>query len=228
MLFSAAGVAFTPTLRPHVAQQTARAAVVCGLEAPVPPAAVVILEAATRQARTIAAHHGVGWLTLTPALTRGPSLNRNLTLTRTQAHTRGHCTTHTPYHPVCASAPSEAARLRTTALRSRPIRNPAIPGAISQPRAVAAGFLFLSPTLALMPTRTQPSPGRSAAAAAAAGGGGGGGPVPFAEHLPDEPALRTALRQGQGVHGLQVAQRRPEREGHRAGRQARLLRHVKV
>ena len=109
MLFSAAGVAFTPTLRPHVAQQTARAAVVCGLEAPVPPAAVVILEAATRQARTIAAHHGVGWLTLTPTLTRGPSLNCSLTLTRTQAHTRGHCTTHTSYHPACALAPSEAA-----------------------------------------------------------------------------------------------------------------------
>mgnify|MGYP004014935913 len=53
MLFSAAGVAFTPTLRPHVAQHTARAAVVCGLEAPVPPAAVVILEAATRQARQL-------------------------------------------------------------------------------------------------------------------------------------------------------------------------------
>ena len=112
-------------------------------------------------------------------------------------------------------------RLGTTALRSRPIRNPAIPGAISQPRAVAAGVLFLSPTLALMPTRTQPSPGRSAAAAAG-GGGGGGGPLSFAEHLPDEPALRTALRQGQGVHGLQVAQRRPEREGHCSGRQARL------
>jgi len=53
MLLSAAGVAFTPTLRPHVAQQTARAAVVCGLEAPVPPAAVVVLEAATHQVCTI-------------------------------------------------------------------------------------------------------------------------------------------------------------------------------
>eukprot|EP00320_Phaeocystis_rex_P009563 CAMPEP_0119056486 /NCGR_PEP_ID=MMETSP1178-20130426/1130_1 /TAXON_ID=33656 /ORGANISM="unid sp, Strain CCMP2000" /LENGTH=227 /DNA_ID=CAMNT_0007037217 /DNA_START=36 /DNA_END=716 /DNA_ORIENTATION=+ len=50
MLVSAAGVAFTPTLRPHAARPSARAAVVCGLDAPLPPAAVVNLEATTRQA----------------------------------------------------------------------------------------------------------------------------------------------------------------------------------
>ena len=44
-----AGEAFTPSLRPHTARQSSRAAVVCGIDAPVPPAAVVILEAATRQ-----------------------------------------------------------------------------------------------------------------------------------------------------------------------------------
>lgn len=100
MLLSAAGVAFTPTLRPHVAQQTARAAVVCGLEAPVPPAAVVVLEAATHQVCTTAAHHGVGWLTLTPTLTRGPSLNRSLVPNHSGPHVRPLHSTHAPYHPV--------------------------------------------------------------------------------------------------------------------------------
>ena len=53
MLFSAAGVAFTPTLRPHVTQPTARAAVVCGLDSPVPPVATFVLDAAARQAAAL-------------------------------------------------------------------------------------------------------------------------------------------------------------------------------
>lgn len=53
MLFSAAGVAFTPTLRPHVTQPTARAAVVCALDIPVPPVATVVLDAAARQATAL-------------------------------------------------------------------------------------------------------------------------------------------------------------------------------
>ena len=53
MLFSAAGVAFTPTLRPHVTQPTARAAVACALDAPVPPVATVVLDAAARQATAL-------------------------------------------------------------------------------------------------------------------------------------------------------------------------------
>ena len=53
MLFSAAGVAFTPTLRPHVTQPTARAAVACVLDAPVPPVATVVLDAAARQATAL-------------------------------------------------------------------------------------------------------------------------------------------------------------------------------
>ena len=53
MLFSAAGVAFTPTLRPHVTQPTARAAVACALDASVPPVATVVLDAAARQATAL-------------------------------------------------------------------------------------------------------------------------------------------------------------------------------
>lgn len=50
MIFSAAAaVAFTPTLRPSASRQSPRAAVVCGLELPVPPAQVRIIEAAAQQ-----------------------------------------------------------------------------------------------------------------------------------------------------------------------------------
>ena len=162
----------------------------------------------------------LGGSPLTPTLTRAVGLGsptRSLSLTRTQAHTRSRCTAHTltlsRFGAALVCLPLFLAR--RAVLRSRPIRTPTRTEAVSQPWAAA----FLSLTLALMPTRTQPSPGRCAATV------GGGGPVSYFEHLPDEPALRRALRQRQGVHRLQVAQRRPEREGHRSRRQARLQRH---